>query len=124
VRDRFLDGPSLIALVRRHDPAASMAQWLSEPANSQLLGQQLARAVAGVLEMVQDEQVERWLKRTLRAAMARVDLRQSVASVLAMLTHGDRHQAVLDDADCGHLNPMAQARASAQRKSAAHRLAG
>ncbi|MGN1056397.1 MAG: DUF445 domain-containing protein, partial [Comamonas sp.] len=97
VRDRFLDAPSLIALVRRHDPAASMAQWLSEPANTQLLGQQLARAVAGALEMVQDEQVERWLKRTLRTAMARVDLRQSVASVLAMLTHGDRHQAVLDD---------------------------
>ncbi|HEY4664855.1 MAG TPA: DUF445 family protein [Comamonas sp.] len=97
VRDKFLDAPSLVVLMRQHDPAQLMAEWLSDARNSQLLGKQVARLAGGVLEMVQDQQVERWLKRTLRTALSHVDLSQSVAAVLAALTHGGRHQAVLDD---------------------------
>lgn len=97
VRDKFLDAPSLIALMRRNDPAHGMSQWLTEPANTQLLGQQLARLAGGVLEMVQDKQVERLLARTLRSVLARVDMSQSMASILSALTHDGRHHAVLDD---------------------------
>ena len=97
VRDKFLDAPSLIALMRQHDLAQHMAQWLLEPRNTQLLGQQLARMAAGALEMVQDRQVERWLKRTVRSALSQVDLSQSMSTVLSALTHKGQHQAVLDD---------------------------
>ena len=33
VRDRFLDAPSLITMIRRHDPADMLAQWLTSPSN-------------------------------------------------------------------------------------------
>lgn len=97
VRDRFLDAPSLIALLRRHDAAQSLADWLGAPGNSQLLGKQLARLAQAGLEMVQDRQVERLLTQTLRSVLAQVDLSGSLATVLGALTQGGRHQAVLDD---------------------------
>ena len=97
VRDKFLDTPSLLALVRQHDPAQQLAHWLAAPAHRQLLGQQLGRVLAGVLEMVQDRQVERWLTRALRSVLAQVDMGQSLATLLAALTHEGRHQVVLDD---------------------------
>ena len=97
VRDKFLDTPSLIALIQRNNPAQWLAQWLTQDSNTRLLGQQLARLLGAALELVQDQQVERLLARTLRAVLARVDMSQSMASVLAALTHDGRHQAVLDD---------------------------
>ncbi|MDH1500279.1 DUF445 domain-containing protein [Comamonas terrigena] len=97
VRDKFLDAPSLVALLRRHDAAQSLADWLGAPGNSQLLGRQLARLAQAGLEMVQDRQVERLLTQTLRGVLAQVDLSRSLATVLGALTQGGRHQAVLDD---------------------------
>lgn len=97
VRDRFLDAPSLVALLRRHDVAQALADWLGAPGNSQLLGRQLARLAQAGLEMVQDRQVERLLTQTLRSVLAQVDLSKSLATVLQALTQGGRHQAVLDD---------------------------
>jgi uncharacterized membrane-anchored protein YjiN (DUF445 family) len=47
--------------------------------------------------MVQDRQVERWLTRALRSVLAQVDMGQSLATLLAALTHEGRHQVVLDD---------------------------
>jgi len=97
VRDKFLDAPSLIALMRRNNPAYWLSQWLTDEANTRLLGQQLARLLGAALELVQDQQVERLLTRTLRGVLAKVDLNQSMAMVLSALTHDGRHQAVLDD---------------------------
>lgn len=36
VRERFLDPASIVALIQRHDPAARLAQWLVEPANTRV----------------------------------------------------------------------------------------
>lgn len=47
--------------------------------------------------MVQDQQIERLLARTLRSVLAKVDLSQSMATILSALTHDGHHQAVLDD---------------------------
>lgn len=97
VRDKFLDADSLVALLRRNDPAQWMAQWLTEPGNSHVLGQQLARVGLGFLETVHDEQVARWLKRTLRRTLGQVDWGQGAATLLQVLTHEGKHHAVLDD---------------------------
>lgn len=97
VRDRFLDAPSLLALIERNDPASRLAAWLGVSGNSQWLGHQVARLALAGLEMVQDRQVERFLTRSLKALLAQVDLSRVAANVLAALTEGGRHQAVLDD---------------------------
>ena len=97
VRDKFLDGPSLVALIERHDPARVLAGWLTTPANSALLGRQVARLALAALEMVQDRQVERFLTQAFKALLAQVDLPRAAADLLSGLTKDGRHQAVLDD---------------------------
>ena len=97
VRDRFLDAPSLVALIERNNPAQALSDWLSTPANSTLLGKQVARLALAALEMVQDSQVEKFLTQSLKALLAHVDLSRTAASLLSGLTAGGRHQEVLDD---------------------------
>ncbi|HEX3379726.1 MAG TPA: DUF445 family protein, partial [Paraburkholderia sp.] len=43
VQEKFLDIPSLVGLIRRHDPAQTITVWLSEPANTARLGDYVVR---------------------------------------------------------------------------------
>ncbi len=97
VRDKFLDVPSLVALIRRHDPAERLAQWLTAPGHAALLGQQATRLALAALETVQDAQVERFIQKAARALIGQVDMSRALAAVLDTLTHNGRHQALLDD---------------------------
>ncbi len=97
VRDKFLDAPSLMALIERNNPAQALSDWLTTPANSQLLGKQVARMALAGLEMVQDKQVEKFLSQSLKAVLSQLNLSGTAASLLTGLTQGGRHQAVLDD---------------------------
>src|ERR1700758_4188795 len=47
VQDKFLDVPSLVGLIRRHDPAQTVTVWLSEPANTARLGDYVVRLTGG-----------------------------------------------------------------------------
>ncbi|PJI99443.1 uncharacterized membrane-anchored protein YjiN (DUF445 family) [Acidovorax sp. 69] len=97
VRDKFLDVPSLVALIRRHDPAERLAQWLVAPGNAALLGHQATRLASAALETVQDAQVERFIQKAARTLIGQVDMSRALAAVLDTLTHNGRHQALLDD---------------------------
>ncbi|MCO5356752.1 DUF445 domain-containing protein [Acidovorax kalamii] len=97
VRDKFLDVPSLVSLIRRHDPAERLAQWLTAPGNVALLGHQATRLASAALETVQDAQVERFIHKAMRALIGQVDMSRALATVLDTLTHNGRHQALLDD---------------------------
>ncbi|MHA7601003.1 DUF445 domain-containing protein [Alicycliphilus sp. T452] len=96
VRDRFLDAPSLVAMIRRHDPADMLAQWLTAPANAGLLGRQVSRLALMALDTVEDEKIQAFLAQAARALLGRLDLSRSMASALAALTHQGRHQELLD----------------------------
>lgn len=97
VRDKFLDPPSLVALIRSHDPAGRLAEWLVAPGNAALLGQQAVRLLSAGLDAVQDAQVERFIQRAARTLIGQIDLSHTLATVLGALTHNGRHQALLDD---------------------------
>ena len=97
VRDKFLDVPSLVALIRRHDPAERLAQWLLAPGHAGLLGQQATRLISAALDTVQDAQVERFIQKAARALIGLVDMSHALAAVLDTLTHKGRHQALLDE---------------------------
>src|ERR1041384_3683124 len=38
VREKFLDPASIVGLIRRHDPVQKVADWLVQPANTELMG--------------------------------------------------------------------------------------
>lgn len=97
VRGEFLDAPSLVSMIRRHDPADMLAQWLTAPANAGLLGRQVARLAAAALDTVEDTKIQELLGQAARALLGRIDLSRSMGAALGALTQGGRHQALLDD---------------------------
>ena len=97
VRDKFLDAPSLVAMIRRHDPVGMLAQWLTEPANAGLLGRQVGRLALTALETVEDAKIQAFLNQAARALLGQIDLSRSMAAALGALTYEGRHQALLDD---------------------------
>ncbi len=97
VRDKFLDVPSLVALIRRHDPVERLSHWLLAPGNAALLGQQAVRLASAALETVQDAQVERFVQKAVRTLIGQLDLSRALAAVLGTLTHNGRHQALLEE---------------------------
>lgn len=96
VRDKFLDAPSLVGLIRQHDPAGMLAQWLTAPANAQLLGRQVGRLALTALDTVEDAKIQAFLANAARTLIGQIDVSRSMASVLGALTHEGRHQALLD----------------------------
>ena len=96
VRDKFLDAPSLLAMIRQHDPAGMLAQWLTAPANAELLGRQVARLALTALDTVEDARIQAFLARAARTLVGQLDVSRTMASALGALTHEGRHQALLD----------------------------
>ncbi len=97
VRDRFLDAPSLVTMIRRHDPADMLARWLTSPANAGLLGKQASRLMATALDTIEDEKIQELLNNAARALIGQLDISRGMAVALSALTHERRHQILLDD---------------------------
>lgn len=97
VREKFLDESSIVGLIRKHDPAASIAQWLCVDANTQRLGHYVLKLTGGILELLDDARIQRFIKDALDAMLDRIDLSKATGAILDTLTHDGRHQQLLDD---------------------------
>lgn len=97
VRDKFLDTESVVALIRRHDPADKVADWLRQPANARQLGDYLVKLGGGALDMIEDAPVQRFISRAFHKMVASIDLSQSAGTILDAMTQNGRHQELLDE---------------------------
>jgi uncharacterized membrane-anchored protein YjiN (DUF445 family) len=96
VQDKFLDVPSLVGLIQKHDPARSITEWLTQPANTARLGDYVVKLTGGILELTDDVRIQVFIKDALRGVLAKVDLSQSMGAILDTLTRDGRHQELLD----------------------------
>ena len=96
VQEKFLDTQSLVALIRRHEPALLIGNWFSQPENARRVGQHLLQIMSGFLELTDDARIQRLLKRAVHKAIDKVDLSGTSALMLESMTKNDRHQALLD----------------------------
>jgi uncharacterized membrane-anchored protein YjiN (DUF445 family) len=97
VRDKFLDTESVVALIRRHDPAQTVANWLLKPENSRQLGDYLVKLSAGVLDFIEDAPVQKFISKAVHTLIGSVDLSQSAGVILESMTQNGRHQQLLDE---------------------------
>ena len=74
-----------------------LAQWLTSPANSGLLGKQVSRLMATALDTVEDDKIQELLNSAARALIGQLDISRTMAAALGALTHERRHQILLDD---------------------------
>ncbi|CAB3787564.1 hypothetical protein LMG28614_02527 [Paraburkholderia ultramafica] len=119
VQDKFLDVPSLVGLIHQHDPARSITNWLTQPANTARLGDYVVKLTGGILELTDDVRIQVFIKDALRNVLAKVDLSQSLGAILDTLTRDGRHQELLD-AGIGQL--MALLREAPAREFIAERI--
>ena len=98
VQEKFLDTDSLLALIRRNNPAQLLAQWLNAPGNADRVGRHLLQVMRGFLDLTDDARIQQFLRRAVHRALDKVDLTQSSAMILDSLTKNNRHQALLDAA--------------------------
>lgn len=98
VEEKFLDARSLTELIRKHDPAQHIAIWMANPDNANILGSYMVRALSGVLAFTDDIKIRRFIQDAIHAAVSKIDLTQSLGSILDVLTKDGRHQVLLDHA--------------------------
>jgi uncharacterized membrane-anchored protein YjiN (DUF445 family) len=97
VREKFLDTDSILKLIRRHDPVQKVADWLVQPANTELMGAHLVRAATFMLDFIEDAPVQNVIRRAVHTMVNSVDLSRSSGAILESLTRGRRHQQLLDE---------------------------
>ena len=96
VQEKFLDTQSLVALIRRHEPALLIGNWFSQPENAQRIGQHLLQIMSGFLELTDDSRIQQLIKRAVHKAIDKVDLSGTSALMLESMTKNNRHQELLD----------------------------
>ncbi len=97
VRDQFLETEAIVGLVRRLDPAGTVAVWLQKKENAELLGRHLLVVVQDALHFVDDIRVRDALRETLRRQLGQINLAQMAGQILDTLTREHRHQELLED---------------------------
>lgn len=105
VREKFLDTESIVALIRRHDPAKVAADWLVLPQNAARLGDYLVKMAAWALDFVEDAAVQRFIGKAVHGVIRSVDFSQSAGTLLDGLTQNRRHQELLN-AGIGQLSHL------------------
>lgn len=98
VQEKFLAPASIVELIRKHDPAQMLSAWLNAPDNAPRFAGYMVKMMRGVLDVTDDQRIAQLIKRALFRALDKIDLSQSVATLLESLTKDGRHQELLDQA--------------------------
>lgn len=97
VREKFLDTPSVVRLIEQQNPADALTRWLGSYENTRQLSAVLVKVTSGVLDVMDERNVQAFIRRALDTMIDRLDLSQSAAAILDILTRDGRHQALLDE---------------------------
>ncbi len=98
VRDKFLEPEALLRKLEVFDPAARLAEWLTDPARVGVLARHAQRVGLEALQWLDDDKLRPAIKGLLLDAVRRWDAAQSAGQILALLTSDGRHQQLLDEA--------------------------
>jgi uncharacterized membrane-anchored protein YjiN (DUF445 family) len=94
VHEKFLDTDSIVGLIRRHDPAQRVADWLVQPENTALLGNYLVRMAGWALDFIEDAAVQKFIRRAVHTMVQQVDLSKTSGTLLESFTRDNRHHEI------------------------------
>lgn len=93
VEEKFLDTPSLVALIRRYQPALMLGNWFSQPENARRVGQHLLQVMSGFLELTDDARIQRLLRRAVQKLIDNLksdpDMAQKADNIKAWLKNDE-----------------------------------
>ena len=98
VQNNFLSPAVIRARLQGAGIAAKLAEWLSQPEHGEMVGKHAAAVVTGVVQVLKDEEVQELIESSVIKRARDTQVAPVVGRVLSLMTHGDRHQELLDSA--------------------------
>jgi len=96
VQENFLTPENIVGKLKEHDTAKALARWLASPANGSQVAEAVGGLIPGILNALEDEDVRHLFDRVLTSELLKLDVSRIAGEVLAVLTEGNRHHALLD----------------------------
>jgi uncharacterized membrane-anchored protein YjiN (DUF445 family) len=98
VSRHFLSRDVLAARLASLHVSKHLANWLAVPENSRTLAHHAATALASGARMLADDDVQELIDRVLVERIRSTEVAPILGQMLSLLTAGDRHQELLDEA--------------------------
>lgn len=98
VEQNFLTPEHIVARLREHDAACSLARWLAAPDNSLAVAAAIGDFLPTLLSGFSDEEIRQFFDRALTPQLLRLNVSRIAGSILSVLTQDERHQVLLDRA--------------------------
>jgi uncharacterized membrane-anchored protein YjiN (DUF445 family) len=97
VQRNFLSREVIENRLRALGVGRRLAEWLAEPANARTISRNVATALSSAAEMMNDEDVQQVIDRSLAERVRSMRLAPLLGKVLTVMTEEDRHQEVVDE---------------------------
>ena len=75
-----------------------LGEWLAEPENARTLTRQAAASLAAATDVLRDEDVQQLIDRSIESRVRATQVAPLVGRTLSLVTAGDRHQELLNEA--------------------------
>jgi len=98
VSRHFLSRDVLATRLSSLHVAEHLAKWLAVPENSRTLARHAATGLAIGARMLADEDVQELIDRVIEERIRKTEVAPLLGQMLSLLTAGDRHQELLDEA--------------------------
>jgi uncharacterized membrane-anchored protein YjiN (DUF445 family) len=98
VQNNFLSPNVIRTRLRGAQVARKGAEWLARPEHGESVGRHAAAAVAGVVQVLRDEDVQEIIQDNVMGRVRKTQVTPVVARVLSLVTQDNRHQELLDAA--------------------------
>jgi uncharacterized membrane-anchored protein YjiN (DUF445 family) len=98
VEHNFLTAENVIRKLEQRNLAKAAAEWIADRSNSEHLAERACALIPALLNALGDEDVRRFVDRTLAPQLRKLDVANIAGNILTVLTAQGRHQAVLDRA--------------------------
>ncbi|MDH4277182.1 MAG: DUF445 family protein [Acidimicrobiia bacterium] len=96
VQDNFLTRPVITERLREAKLAQRLGDWLAEPGNATLVGEQSAAVVRGMTEVLQDEVIQGGIEAVVVERAKSVKVAPIMSRVVDAAILGDHHQTLLE----------------------------
>ena len=98
VQRNFLTRHVIEAKLRSLNVAESVARWLADPENARTIAQKSAASLAAAAQVLKDDDVQGLIDRSLANRVRATRVAPLLGKVLSVMTAGNRHQDLLDEA--------------------------
>ncbi|HYH81111.1 MAG TPA: DUF445 domain-containing protein, partial [Longimicrobium sp.] len=98
VQNNFLSPGVISQRLQRASIAHKLADWLAQPEHGEIVGRHAAASVSGLVQVLKDEEVQELIETSVSRRVRATQVAPLMGKALSLMTHGNRHQELLDSA--------------------------